>query len=527
MELTLRDYQINTLHALNEQWQQGVTRVAVVLPTGMGKTVIFSKLAQHAHANGQRPLVLVHRDELANQAADKLHSVMPNTRIGKVKAEHNDVDTDVIVGSVQTLARTKRLDQLSNIGTIIVDEAHHAAAASYLKILHQLGSFNGLPTSGWTATLARGDDKKLGDVWETAIDDIDILWGIDHGYLVDVKGKRVTVDGLDLAEVARTRGDFQEGSLGNKLLSVGAGEHIAKAYIEHAADRQGVLFAPTVASAAAFAQDLTNAGIMTECVFGITDLDTRRDIYERFRTGTTQVLSNAMVLTEGWDAPWVSCAVIARPTSHASLYVQMVGRILRPWPNKHNALVLDVVGVSAKHKLASLADLSKGNVRVEEGETLQQARERKEIEAGRRGAASGVVASEDVDLFDRSRSSWLQTRAGTWFIPTREQLVFLWPQQNGLFKVGKCSNRSTKDGQWIAEDMTLDYGMAWAEQTAQQLDPSIARRDAPWRKRNLAPTQQQSDLAWRLGIKVEWGATRAQVSDQLSTFFASKLLDRR
>jgi superfamily II DNA or RNA helicase len=530
VQLPLRDYQHEALAALDNYWQNGhFTRLAVILPTGSGKTVIFSELSRRAHARGMRPLILVHRDELVRQAADKIRSAMPNSSVGIVKAEHNDVSSDVIVASVQTLARERRRNQLSNIGTIVVDEAHHALAPSYVKILDHFGAFsdNGrrIPTSGWTATLARGDGKGLGDVWEEVVYERDILWMIDHGYLVDVKGKQVTVDGLDLATVARTRGDYQDGALGDALLSVGAGEHIADAYAEHAKDRQGVLFAPTVASAKAMAADLNTAGISTETVVGVTDLEDRMDIYERFRKGETQVLSNCMVLTEGWDMPQVSCAVIARPTSSASLYIQMVGRILRPWPGKQDALVLDVVGVAGKHKLATLKDLTRSEVQPEESETLREARERRDREAGRKGAASGVIQSKDIDLFGRSKSSWLQTMAGVWFIPTRDKLFFLWPQLNGLFKVGACSNRTTRDGQWLVEDTTLDYGMAWAEQAAEKADASIARRDAGWRKRKQGASPQQLDLCRRLGIAVPWGATKGEVSDLLSVHFASRLLD--
>lgn len=527
MELTLREYQSEALAALNEGWKGGLTRQAVILPTGSGKTVIFSELSKMAHGQGMRPLILVHRDELVKQAADKIHNAMPHASVGIVKAEHNGVECDVVVGSVQTLARERRRDQLHNVGMIVVDEAHHALAPSYRNILTHYGAFSdhGTPTSGWTATLARGDGKGLGDVWETVAYERDIIWMIEHGYLVDVKGRAVTVDGLDLGTVARSRGDYQEGDLGDALLSVGAGEVIARAYREHAADRQGVLFAPTVASAFAMAEDLNAAGIKTETIIGMTDLDERADIYDRFRAGDTQVLANCMVLTEGWDMPQVSCAIVARPTNSASLYVQMVGRVLRPWPGKQDALVLDVVGVAGKHRLATLKDLSKTNVKPEEGETLLEAKERRIREAGGKGAHEGELASHEVDLFGRSHSAWLQTRAGVWFVPTRERLFFLWPRRNGKFDVGACSNRTTKDGVWMARELDLDYAMAWAESAASEIDPSVSSRNASWRKRRQAPSEPQLRTARQVGLIVGRDDTKSDVSDKLSIHFASRLLD--
>lgn len=527
MKLELRDYQREATAAVHDAWRRGVSRAAVELPTGSGKTVIFAEMAREAHSRGSRPVVLVHRDELVRQAADKLHSAMPDAVIGKIQASHNAVDADVLVASVPTLARLRRRDQLTNVGTIIVDEAHHAMAPTYRAILDHYGSFNGLPTSGWSATMSRGDGKGLGDVWEEIVYEKDILWMIQNGFLVDVRGKKITVDGLNLAEVARSRGDMQEGDLGKQLLSVGAGEHIAKGYLEHAEGRRGVLFAPTVESAASFAESMNDAGIPTETIFGYTDLETRQDTYERFRSGETQVLSNCMVLTEGWDAPWAEVAVIARPTESVGLYVQMAGRVLRPWPGKKDALILDVVGVTSKHILASVQNLSKTKVDPEEGESLKEAelREQKEKTAGWAGSAEGDRVAVEVDLFGRSRSAWLQTYAKVWFIPTREHVYFLWPKRTGHFDVGRCSNKSTSDGIWLAKDVTLEYGMAWAEQEALKEDPSVSQRTAPWRVKKQQPSIAQLGVASRARIPVSSTDTKSTVSDKLSVHFTSRLLD--
>ena len=350
-QLALRPYQTEAIAALEDGWAAGLQRVAVVLPTGLGKTVVFAHLIHQALAAGHRPLVLVHREELADQAADKIRSVAPDVSVGIVKAERDELDRDVIVASVQTLSRPNRRGRYLGATAgrrrlIVVDECHHAAARTWIQLLEALGGFTpgGAKVAGFTATMTREDSRKLGDIWERVVYERDILFGIGNGFLTDVRGKAVTVDGFDLGTVARSRGDYQDGALGEALEASGAGEVIAKAYTEHAADRAGVLFTPTVATAYSFAEDLNAAGIVTETITGTTSSEDRKLIYKRYRTGDVQVLSNCMVLTEGWDAPWCSTAVIARPTSSAGLYVQMVGRVLRPYPGKTDALVLDVVG---------------------------------------------------------------------------------------------------------------------------------------------------------------------------------------
>lgn len=544
-QLALRDYQTEALAALDADWATGLQRVAVVLPTGLGKTVVFAHLISRALAEGRRPVVLVHREELAQQAAEKIRSVAPGVTVGVVKAERDQVDADVVVASVPTLARPGRMVRYRGATAgarrlVIVDECHHAAARTWVLVLEALGAFageDGTRVAGFTATMSREDGRGLGDVWQKVSYTNDILYGIDHGYLTDVRGKAVTVDGLDLGTVARSRGDYQEGQLGDALEASGAGEVIARAYAEHAADRSGVLFAPTVATAYSFAADLSAAGIVTEVIEGGTSAEDRALIYKRFRAGDVQVLSNCMVLTEGWDAPWCSAAVIARPTSSAALYTQMVGRVLRPFPGKVDALVLDVVGVSARHALRSIVDLTRTDVRVQDGESLaeaivREAKERGERPAGRDQVA-GMLAAQDVDLFHRSTSVWLQTADGKWFVPTKEWTYFLWPEAGGdTWKVGRLPtyqlqrlDRSVRGG-WVREGLTFGYAMALGEAEAAETDPTVSKKTASWRVRKQPPSDAQLVMLARLGVPVPEGATKAQASDLISVAQATRDLSR-
>lgn len=538
--LRLRKYQQDCIDAINESLKTN-TRVAAVLSTGAGKTVIFSHLAEQAHREGRKTLILVHREELAEQAKTKLHSVAPHLSVGLVKAARNEVDADVIVASVQTLSNLARRKAIKDIGIVIVDECHHAVARTWMEVLEHFGCFDSTPAVGFTATLTRTDGKGLGDVWEEVAYEKDILWMIDNGYLTDVRGISVTVDGLDLATVARSRGDYQDGQLGEAMMASGAAEVVASAYVEHAKDRRGILFAPTVASAYDFAEGLNSVGIATETITGVMPRDERAQVYSRFERGDTQVLSSVGVLTEGFDAPWAEVCVMARPTTSPVLFTQAVGRVIRPWPGKDEALVLDVVGIAGSHKLQSLTNLVKTT--VQEGESYAEARERIEKEArevGERSKLTGAIKAQQVELFANSHSTWLMTHGGKWFIPTTYGLFFLWPALTdegdtvGTWRLGyKAQKRGGPrvigpkgNGDWIEKNLTLEYAMTWGETMAELDDPTVSLKDRAWRRTKASAAQQ--DLAIRMKVAPAehiLELRKGPLSDLISIHVASRMLD--
>jgi len=558
-QLPLRQYQADALTAVRAAWDRGVQRPAVVAPTGAGKTVIFSHLIKdHLEQDGSRALVLVHRDELADQAIDKIRQVAPDLHVGKVKADANEVTADVVVASVQTLARSSRLEQLlaststtinMDFGLVVVDEAHHAVAPTWRKVLFELDCFarpanpDGPNVVGFSATLARGDGIGLGSVWQEVAYAISLTRLIRRGHLADVRGVQVTVQDLDLSDVRRSGGDYQAGALGDALLHADAGHAVATAYLEHAKDRPGVVFTPTVATAETITEDLNRVGIPAAMVTGTTPRDDRRRIYDEFRTGLTQVLVNCMVLTEGFDAPWASCAVIARPTQSAPLYTQMVGRVLRPWPGKTDALVLDVVGASGLHKLATLIDLEPGAVKtVRPDQSLAEAVEEAELalvtdaEERQRLAFSNHMTVAEVDLFAAARSVWLKTPAGVWFIPLVSGDVFVWPSEEepGFWDVCYAADwkRGVPPVPWarLHESCSLDLALSWAQVEAEERDGitgTISRKDALWRKKKSKASEAQVSYLQGLGYRGETeGLSKKDASDLISVAKASKKFDR-
>lgn len=581
-----RDYQLECIRAIHTDWAAGTWRPASVLPTGAGKTVVFSHLAEEfltAHPD-QRVLVLSHTDELVLQAADKMRQVAPHRTVGIVKAERNEVTAQVISASVQSLRSASRRAKLSRVGLIIVDECHHAVAKTYQTILRHFGALSPEePVAGWaptcrvagfTATLVRADQEKLSDVWEKVAFRRDIAFMIRRGYLLDVKGRRVVVPTLDLKTVKTSGGDFQEGALADALEESFAPEIVAKAYLEHASDRKGLVFAPTVESAYLFEEAFRDQGITAETVHGALGRDERRAILARLRSGETQVVCNCMVLTEGFDDPTVSCAVIARPTKSSGLYQQMVGRVLRPdlslpTDQRGHALILDVVGISRRHDLRSLIDLSaredlkeKDLAELEELEDLSLL-ELEDLEEVGQGSPEppawyvGGVDTEDFDPLARdSARTWGKTPAGTYWMPAGDAtLIFLAESvggEPGAFDVVWCSAQdpNTRDrfdrerlvnahgngpyaGMTEHRGLSFEMALSWAEEVATEMGghgaKTLSTKSAKWRKDPA--TSGQVWKARRVGVEVpvdEYGVaqmTKGEVSDAIGRVLAGRRID--
>lgn len=543
-ELKLRPYQTDAIEAVFKAWGDGMTRPAIVLPTGAGKTVVFSALIKEFRdrwadpstvaARGTRAIVLVHRDELADQAMAKIHAVAPHLTVGKVKAAERHVFADVMVCSVQTLARGTALRQLhageqanGRVGLIITDECHHAAAPSYGKVYD---AFPDALQLGVTATMARGDGVGLGTVWEDVVYSRSILWMMSKGYLAPVKAVRVELEALDMSEVKRSRGDYAAGDLGRAMLEAESDKAIPRAYRQHAADRPGIVFTPTVATAQATADAMNAAGIVTAVISGETTRAERSQIYDDFRHGRIQVLSNCMVLSEGFDEPRAEVAVIARPTQSAPLYTQMVGRVLRPFPGKESALVLDLVGASSS-RIKTLVDLEPGVIKsVQPGETLEEAFER-ELDESPAPALPGSIAFDlkhrTVDMFAASDKVWLQTRAGILFVSAGMATVFLFKSREDPALVDVTVLDHTMDlpvRHPEHKGLDISTALAWGEVVAEDYAKHNISKSAKWRA--SPPSAYQLSLARRLGIDGAGSLRRGQVSDAIDIEMASARLDR-
>lgn len=363
MTFTLRDYQQEAVDSIRAAWERGLTRPVVLCPTGGGKTVIFSSLICETlpvlRAKGERVLVLAHREELLEQAKDKITKICPDAVVGIVKGARDESRwADVVVASIQTLDRPKRREALGRIGMVIVDEAHMASPRNmYRKVMEHYGCFDSTPTVGFTATLTRMDGG-LAEIWEEVCFERSIGWMIEEGHLVPARGLSVQVDSFNLANTRVTAGDLNVKDVSEAMMNSDAFRIIADSYVEHAKDRAGIVFMPDVATASAMVGWFTRAGIAAELIVGSMTSAEKRETYSRYNLGATQILVSVMVLTTGFDAPHTSCVVIARPTLNPGLFQQMVGRGLRLADGKDDCLVIDVSGAAQRHTLAGVNDLA-------------------------------------------------------------------------------------------------------------------------------------------------------------------------
>lgn len=523
----LRPYQRESVEHIRLGKMRGIRRPLLVLPTGAGKTVVFSHLIRRRAQSG-RALVIAPRIELIHQAAEKIQLVAPDLRVGIVQAKRNEhEDAHVIVASIQTLAQPHRIAPLvGTLATIVVDEAHHAAAVSYVDALRTLGSFDddGPLTVGVTATAGRADGLPLGDVWEEIVYQRGILEMIIDGYLCDVRGMEITTD-LDYGTVQTSRGDYTDGSLGQAMEESHAIEASAIAYHKYAADRPGIAFTPTIDTAISLAAHLSRRGIKAEHVSGLTPRVERAAILGRLHSGETQVVTNANVLTEGFDEPRVSCVLIARPTRSATLFTQMSGRGLRLHPGKQDCLLLTVAGPpgAGLATIATLAGKSPGGSDIEPGddETLAEAAGRVDDEdVHRRRIAASAVAARKVALFGRSGLSWV-TVDGSYVLSCGDATLIVRP--TGDPDRWRAINVPREgDPKVLAGSLTLEYATGIAEEFARGTRAKLARADAKWR-RNPASAAQQRLLAQ---LKIGPAETKGEANDLITAHHARKTLAR-
>ena len=396
--MELRPYQQQAKDAIFSEWENGIKKTLLVLPTGCGKTIVFAKVAEECGKGGSRVLILAHRGELLDQAADKIGK---STGLGCAteKAEQTCLGSwfRIVVGSVQSMMREKRLNQFPNdyFNTIIIDEAHHCISDSYQKVLRH---FPDAEVLGVTATPDRGDMQNLGTVFESLAYEYTLPKAIKEGYLSPIKAVTIPLK-IDMSAVGVQAGDFKSGDIATALDPYL--ESIAEEMEKYCSNKKTVVFLPLVKTSQKFRDILNNHGFKAAEVNG--DSKDRAEILEAFDKDQYNVLCNSMLLTEGWDCPSVDCIVVLRPTKVRSLYCQMVGRGTRlsPETNKDHLLLLDFLWHTERHELCHPASLI-----CESAEVAQKMTENMEkdvgcvidIEEAEKTASEDVVAQREEAL---------------------------------------------------------------------------------------------------------------------------------
>lgn len=349
--MELRPYQVEAKEAIEKSWQK-YNKTLMVLPTGTGKTIVFCKVLQDQVAAGNRCLILAHRGELLEQAADKMSKATGlGCAVEKAQLSAKGSWFRITVGSVQSMMQPTRLKKYSPdfYQVIVVDEAHHTLAESYQRVLDH---FEGAKVLGVTATPDRGDMRELGEYYEDLAYEYPLPKAIHEGFLCPIRAVTIPLK-IDLTGVKIQAGDFQSKALG----------HILEPYLEQIADemlkyckgRKTVVFLPLIATSEKMRDILLDRGFKAQEING-KSVD-RAEILRDFNGGKYEILCNSMLLTEGWDCPSVDCIVCLRPTKIRPLYAQIIGRGTRIHPGKENLLLPDFLWHSERHELARPAHL--------------------------------------------------------------------------------------------------------------------------------------------------------------------------
>jgi superfamily II DNA or RNA helicase len=346
---TLYPFQHDVLRKLDAAIAAGQRRILLVCPTGGGKTIVAAEYIRRETENKRRVLFLAHRREMTRQAAAKLYKLGVTSGIIQAGFPARPSES-VQVASIATLhARAIRTTSINlpEADIVIVDEAHHAPARSWQKILAR---YPNAIILGMTATPCRGDGRGLGAIFDVMIEAPSVADLIAGGYLVPTRVYAPTKP--DLKGVRVKMGDYVESQLAERMDQPKLTGDIVSHWLQIAQRKRTVLFATGVAHSVHIRDEFRRAGVLAEHIDGQTPVEERDAILAQLDRGEIEIVCNAMVLTEGWDCPAVSCLVLARPTKSLGLYRQMAGRVLRPAPGKDHALILDHAGATFEHGFA-------------------------------------------------------------------------------------------------------------------------------------------------------------------------------
>ncbi len=388
----LRPHQVEAFRAVFDHLARGVDRQLCLIPTGGGKTYLAIAIARHF----RRALFIVPRPELLKQSQDSYGDLNGGLAAGTIWRKRFDVDHHFTVATIQSLHGKLDRFRPDAFDLIVIDEAHHVLAKQWRETTEH---FHPKLLLGLSATPERLDGAPLNSIFNLMSYQMDVRDAVERGILVRPKALQVHTD-VSLDAIRRTAGKFDEKQLARLIDTPERNRLVVNTYLEHAADRSAVVFTAGVEHARHLAEHFQRRGITADSVAG-KDRD-RSDRIARFEAGTTRVLANAALLTEGWDYPPVSCILMARPTESRALYVQSIGRGLRLAEGKHDCLIVDFNDASRRHRLAGIWDFW-----------------------GSRRRRENLDEPTDLLQRDRDHEDRLEHLAGTWNLNAYTEVVDL------------------------------------------------------------------------------------------------------
>jgi superfamily II DNA or RNA helicase len=519
--IRLRDYQIECLEFVSKEFDKGISRQLIALPTGSGKTVVMAAIAMHFN---KKTLLLAHREELISQAVEKFKLFWPDVDIGICMADQDDMDCQIVVGSIQSCSRHKRLERLKERGFefLMIDEAHHSTSDSYQSVINALG-FNSSPQKlllGVTATPQRSDKLGLEHIFEQVTFSRSISTMIKGGYLSPIVGRKILTN-FTIGKISSSNGDFVINDLSEAVNTPERNIFIVSKFKEYAPERKGIAFCCDVQHCKDLSDAFKAAGIESTAVWGEMEAKERKTTLEAFKNGQIQVVTSCGVLTEGYDEPSVNSVIMARPTKSLGLFTQCIGRGLRLWPGKENCLVLDFT--DKYHTIDSIMSLSSvlpEAANIENGLRIEQ----EEID---RNSKIEVLSECDhvFDILGSTRFIWVQVD-DEWSLQDDDKNEIVMRPSCGKY----IADLYYLDGstiQIVSNPLPLEYCSGVCEDYARRhLKIAFADINASWMSANSAPTQSQCEYLEKKGAYAV-GMTRGQASIEIRKIIASKNKQRR
>ena len=482
--MKLRDYQLEAIESVRTAYLNGVRKQLICLPTGTGKTVIMAFIAK----TSKRPiLILVHTEELVRQTVAKLQDICQGKTIGVVKAAENDYEADIVVASVQSAHRKQRLSLLCSrdFGIVIIDEAHHAIAKSYRKIIDALTPLPGTNSLliGVTATPIRGDKSPLNKVFDKIVFDRSMALMIRAGYLAPLVSKSISTE-VDLTQVSIRLGDFNVSQLEKCVDTPIRNTLVVNAWKEHASNRTKTLcFCVSVDHAKHLNEAFLDADISSSCIYGDMPLSERRSTIDLFTTGKLSVLINCMILTEGFDCPGIDCILLCRPTKSSALFIQTIGRGTRQCVGKTDSLILDFQDNLSSHTDAcSVKSTLEGSIsytdeqRYEPAESIGNTYDHIPVLMGQDKPLS--YKDKDIHLLGKTAFKWASTGNGYILALSTTCYVEIETHNQTACYVVAYNGTSSIDLSNIRIPVTLSYaqaiGESWALDADKKMKASIA-----------------------------------------------------
>jgi len=558
----LREYQEKAVAAIQHAWDSGDPAPLAALATGAGKTTILAQLlVETVTPMIHRALVVGHTEEIVTQLHERVINQFGGELnhyfgddfapgIGIVMAEQDAADARIVVATRQSLHK-KRLAKLLEHGAfdiLIIDEAHHALADnSYGSIKETLTEANPLlRTAGFTATPKRTDKEALGSLFTSICYQWLIPEGVGSGYLVPATRLKVSTK-VDVSDLRTQKGDYEQSKLISALDTANWRDLCVNAYQQYIApsNRMALAFLPNVAMSQNFAAALREIGVAAAHIDGETPKEERRRILAQYAAGEIRIISNCMVFTEGFDSPQTSAILLARPTRQSTLFTQIIGRGLRPYPGKHDCLIVDMTVVDTKALevgtlLGRLISCPECKVEfyaalkccpqcgAERKISLREAYERDLFVGDENGGSKpgqGLFADYQP-MFEKAFAAWYRGADGFFSCTLSFEdgaLVIVPPLQDNLYRLVHVPKIKDAPSQVLARNDDLTALMLDAdEQVQQRSEASITQKDAFWR--GDPPSPAQINLLSKLGVVIPDGLSKGAASQLITHTLAVRRL---